>query len=72
MEDGGSIIGLSPHPAGEQLWDGWSGEAGFLDLNLCLIVCLCLGVCVCVGHNLALARHWSHALSPLTGSPALH
>ncbi len=48
MEDGGSIIGLSPHPAGEQLWDGWSGEAGFLDLNLCWIVCLCLGVCVCV------------------------
>lgn len=29
--DGGSIIGLSPHPAGEQLWGGWSGEAEVLD-----------------------------------------
>lgn len=29
--DGESIIGLSPHPAGEQLWDVWGGEAGFLD-----------------------------------------
>lgn len=42
--DGGSIIGQSPHPAGEQLWDVSSEE----DLNLCGIVRLCLGVHVCV------------------------
>lgn len=31
MEDGGSIIVHSPHPAGEQLSDGWNGEAGILN-----------------------------------------
>lgn len=44
-EDGGSIIVHSPHPAGEQLSDGWSGEAGILNWNVCWIVCLCFGVC---------------------------
>lgn len=46
--DGGSIIGISPHPAGEQLWDGWSGEARSLDWNLCLAVhgCVCVSVTI--------------------------
>lgn len=48
MEDGGSIVGLSPHSAGEQLWDGWSGEtSSWIEISVRLCV-LCLGVHVCV------------------------
>lgn len=50
MEDRESIVGLSPHTAGEQLWDGWSGETGsWVEISVRLCV-LCLGVreCVCV------------------------
>lgn len=69
MKDGRSIIGLSPHPAGEQLWDGWSWEAGCLDWNLCWIVCLCWAcVRVCVSVTIWLWPDtgpipWAHSLA---------
>lgn len=60
---------------------GWRTAVGRLELGgrvfglkfvLDCVLVLGVRVRVRVGHNLALARHWSHTLSPLTGSPALH